>query len=114
MKLTLPWGCLCSDNRRVGGMVGKLTKRYRTGKEAAHVCAMLQVKDKLEGDVKVSLTFYPPDKRRRDTSNLEKLIFDALEGVCYTDDNQITIHTNIREKPDRENPRVEIEIEEVT
>lgn len=43
----------------------------------------------IKGEVEVDVTFYFPDKRRRDAQNLEKLTWDSLEGYCYLDDKQI-------------------------
>ena len=36
--------------------------------------------------VVVEYTIWWPDRRRRDSANLEKLMLDALEGTCYDDD----------------------------
>jgi len=30
-----------------------------------------------------------PDKRKRDVNNYDKLLFDALEGICYENDSQV-------------------------
>lgn len=40
--------------------------------------------------VKITLTFHPPDNRRRDLDNLLKCLFDSLKfaGV-YADDSQV-------------------------
>lgn len=42
-----------------------------------------------KGEVGVELIFTFPDKRRRDSQNLEKLLYDSLEGYCYVNDSQI-------------------------
>lgn len=43
----------------------------------------------ITGEVRVDLQFTFPDKRVRDSQNLEKLLYDALEGFCYLNDKQI-------------------------
>lgn len=40
-------------------------------------------------DVVVDVQFVFADKRKRDAQNLEKLLWDSLEGYCYTNDRQI-------------------------
>lgn len=46
-----------------------------------------------------------------DTDNIAKIIADSLNGMAYSDDSQIVCMTI--EKYYAENPRVEVEIEEV-
>ena len=47
-----------------------------------------------------------------DIDNHQKAIFDALNGICFEDDRQI-YRTVVEKFQDVENPRIEIEIEEV-
>jgi Holliday junction resolvase RusA-like endonuclease len=47
-----------------------------------------------EFEVHLQITF--PDKRKRDISNYEKLIFDSMIGIVFDDDRQISYHTNRR------------------
>jgi Holliday junction resolvase RusA-like endonuclease len=49
--------------------------------------------------------------KKPDLDNVAKVIFDALNGVCYADDVQVC-RTKL-EKFYSENPRVEVEIEEM-
>lgn len=47
-------------------------------------------KEPITGDIKVKLTFYPPDRRRRDLENFEKTFNDALtKAGLWLDDSQI-------------------------
>ena len=39
--------------------------------------------------LKVLVEVHPPDKRKRDLMNIEKILCDSLEGALYQDDNQI-------------------------
>lgn len=50
---------------------------------------------------------YWPDRRRRDTHNLHKLLCDALEGVVVEDDRWLLVR-DMDFEVDRENPRVEV------
>jgi crossover junction endodeoxyribonuclease RusA len=44
----------------------------------------------LAGDVHVQLTFALPDRRRKDLDNLSKAVLDALNGIMWVDDTQVT------------------------
>lgn len=118
VSVVLPWGCLVPDNDRFGSSYPsrrhRLTERYKVGKEAAHMMALSQVKGPrprfAEGELDVHMDFYMPDARKRDCTNLLKLINDSLEGVVYTTDFQITSLSWLKIGIDRENPRVEIEV----
>ena len=64
---------------------------------------------------KMIVTYYFKDKRRHDPSNYDKMLLDALvEANIIEDDNYNVIKefTTIG-KYDKENPRTEIEIEEM-
>lgn len=115
-QIVLPWDGLVPDNRRFIRKGHILTKRYRAGKELCYTLAMTQVRDRPahpEGRVWMHLDFHMPDRRRRDPNNLLKGIADALEGVVYTDDKQITRLSWENVGIDREHPRVEISYGEV-
>lgn len=55
----------------------------------------------------MELKAYWPDRRRRDMSNMHKLLPDTLEKVLYDDDKWLLIR-DIDFEVDRQNPRVEI------
>ena len=59
--------------------------------------------------VRLNLTLYFKDKRRRDVDNYNKLVLDCLEGVVYEDDKQVQ-QLFITKAYDKENPRIEVEI----
>lgn len=64
---------------------------------------------------KLKITYYFKDKRRHDPSNYDKMLLDGLvEANIIKDDNYEVIQefTTIG-KYDKENPRTEIEIEEL-
>jgi len=62
---------------------------------------------KLEGDIRVSVTFYFATKRKRDLDNQNKLILDALTGIAYEDDSQIA-EMYLRRAYDKARPRIEL------
>lgn len=56
----------------------------------------------------LEISFYPPDRRRRDPTNLLKGMLDALEGIIYRDDKQIAKLCWENLGVSKDNPRVEI------
>lgn len=61
----------------------------------------------IEGAVSLSLTYYFGTKRKCDLDNFNKLTLDALTGILYNDDSQIT-ELHIFKAYDKTNPRVEV------
>ena len=64
---------------------------------------------------KMKITYYFKDKRRHDPSNYDKMLLDGLvEANIIKDDNYDVIQefTTIG-RYDKDNPRVEIELEEI-
>lgn len=114
VTLTLPYAALASDNLRKG-LAKEAWKKYKTGREASHMIAMTQVKDRpafATEKVEMHLLFWLPDARRRDPNNLLKMICDALAGVVYRDDDQIRSLSWLVQDIDEDNPRVEITVRE--
>jgi len=64
-------------------------------------------KPPLEEDLSIGLKIYHKDKRKHDIDNYCKLVFDALNGILWKDDNQI-IELIIQKYIDKEKPRLEI------
>jgi Holliday junction resolvase RusA-like endonuclease len=81
--------------------------RYKT--YVMLLCNQLEIA-MLRGEVKVSLTFYRPQKSG-DLDNRIKIVLDALQGQAYADDKQI-VEIHALRMDDKLNPRVEVEIEE--
>jgi Holliday junction resolvase RusA-like endonuclease len=63
----------------------------------------------LEGDIEVSITLYFGTKRRADLDNFNKLSLDALTGIAYEDDSQISKLT-IARAYDKAFPRIQIAV----
>lgn len=64
------------------------------------------------GEVAITMTLYHGNKIKRDVDNFTKLVFDALTGIVYQDDNQVAELT-IKRAYDKERPRVEVVIHSV-
>lgn len=110
--VTLPYAVLVPDNAKYGVYRGRalLTARYRTAKDAA--ATLLRAawrRPPLEGPVALTVTLYPPDRRRRDLLNVSKLLHDALEaaGIVH-DDAQLDDVRYVRGPIDRATPRAEL------
>ena len=91
--------------------------RYSAFKKALGYQARTAMRGKeiLTGAVKMKITFY---KRRKissrqfgDVDNLMKAVLDALNGVCYVDDSQVTELYGVKKFSDK--PKIVIQIEEV-
>lgn len=119
LRLEFPWSMLCSDNERHKGGKRKYahSERYIESRESLKTSGMVQVQN--EGvrrpafprdEVYLYMRFFPPDNRRRDCWNMNKGLLDALQGVVWANDDQVTELHGAREVVDRKNPRVEIEV----
>ncbi len=62
--------------------------------------------------LRVSMIFFFQDNRHPDLFNAPKSICDALNKVLWIDDKQI-VSAGLKMAIDRDNPRVEIEVEEI-
>ena len=104
--LTLPWPPSVNTYWRAHARASKtgpvavtniLSKRGRQYRADVLSRLSLQGWPILEGRLRVLITAWPPDKRRRDLDNLLKPVLDALEhAAVYADDEQIDELTIIR------------------
>jgi Holliday junction resolvase RusA-like endonuclease len=60
----------------------------------------------LIGPLDVDVTVYWPDRREHDHDNM-KVLWDALNGIVWQDDGQIT-DSHVHKRFDKGNPRVEM------
>jgi crossover junction endodeoxyribonuclease RusA len=85
-----------------------------SARNAGYVAAQAY-RGKVTGKTKISLTFYPKTKRRRDADNLlassKNLIDGVATGLGCDDSLFMPITINIG-KPDKLNPRTEMVIDE--
>ena len=65
-----------------------------------------------QGAVRLEITLWLPDRRRRDVDNCAKSICDGLNGIAYLDDSQI-IELTVRRGVDHERPRAIVTVEAV-
>ena len=85
------------------------SKRYNAWNELAILyCRGKKAKE----PVRIDLTFYHGDKRRRDSDNGTTSVFDTLvDAGVITDDRWAVIpHYSVSNLYDKNNPRVEIKI----
>lgn len=81
----------------------------RAYKSGAKLRALTQGMRPLLGPVYVSLTVYRAE-RRGDLDNKIKVALDALQGVGYTNDSQVTeLHARLEDDPS--NPRLVVWVE---
>lgn len=92
-----------------------LSARARAYREAACAAMLTHLRQPtLEGPVRVTEKFYPPDARKRDMSNHRKAYEDAITHFgLWLDDSQVVEVHGWMLPPDRERPRIEITIEAI-
>jgi len=87
-----------------------LTPEGKALKEAYQWQAKAQWKGKpLESDVHLLITLYFGTRRRADLDNFNKLSLDALTGIVYEDDVQISA-LHLYRGYDPKQPRIEIDV----
>jgi crossover junction endodeoxyribonuclease RusA len=112
IKITLPFPPSL-NNMFPTNKQGKrfLSKRGKDFKDDAQKTCLLSRVPLLTGELSVNLRLFRPAKRG-DIDNFCKPVFDAVKGFCFVDDRQI-VELHILRFDDRENPRVEMEINEI-
>ena len=87
-----------------------MSQKGKEIKESYKWQAFNQWKSKpLIGNLKIRVTAYFGTKRKCDIDNFNKLVLDSLTGIVWEDDSQIYEMT-ITKDYDKDNPRVEIAI----
>lgn len=93
--------------------------RYREFKDALGYYALQAMRGRppLTGEVKLAADFYHPRPQRSehvsfigDVDRYLNAVLDALIGICYVDDRQVT---DIRGRKIFGNPHINIELEEI-
>jgi len=100
----------------------KTGRRFLSGKGKAYVkavctlCVQLKIK-MVRGPVSIIVHGYPPDRRVRDGSNYEKILYDSLAKAFVIENDKWIIHHSftmhnhlIGEKPQKPG-RVEIDLQ---
>lgn len=89
-----------------------MTSKGKENKQAMAWEARAQHKGiPLEGDICLSVALYWPTHRNHDIDNIKSLL-DACTGIVWVDDGQI-VELHLSKGYDKENPRVEMEYEEL-
>lgn len=83
----------------------------KTFKQEVGYCAGGQSGGPMMGDIRLVIDIYRP-RKSGDLSNRIKILEDALNGLAYHDDSQVT-EIVARRFDDKQNPRVEIEITQI-
>lgn len=87
-----------------------MSKEGKDLKESYTLQAINQFKKKPhECELEVTVNLYHGTHRRSDIDNFNKILFDSLTGLVWVDDSQIVVLTT-RKHYDKNNPRIEIEI----
>ncbi len=121
VRLELPWPPSANNYNgyRVAGTAPKqFVQVYPTAKakEFHRNVQAVVMRDRAamnwSGPLKLSIWTYPPDRRKRDTSNLFKMLEDALEKAgVFMDDYQIVEHHAYRTSNIVEGGMVVVELE---
>lgn len=113
--IVIPWKFLAQANHRLMPVVRRGRARLITAPDyrAAKEMAAWHIKKHWKGEpmtipVEVVAHCYFPDARKRDASNLAKMIGDAMTGIVLEDDSLIHRETYEFTAIDRVNPRVEL------
>ena len=88
LSFDLPWPPSVNNYYRHVGprvLISRAGRRYRS-----MVVSRLGGLNKLSGRLSLYAELYPPDRRRRDIDNINKVVFDSLQDAgLYSDDSQI-------------------------
>jgi crossover junction endodeoxyribonuclease RusA len=102
MTIDLPWPP--SSNHAYRNLPGKGRAKTKAAREyTASVVDLTRVtpgrRPRRSDRVRVTITAYPPDRRKRDLANLEKLAVDAVMTALGLDDSQIDQLQLVRREP---------------
>lgn len=91
LSIVLPWPPSVNSYWRTVNGRTMISKKGRIYKQAsARAVLACQANRFLAGRLRVRLTAYPPDRRRRDIDNLAKSVLDSMQSAgVYLDDSQI-------------------------
>ena len=111
MKATFPVPPSSNRYWRVGrGRLYK-SKIATTYQDRVFILARLAGWRPIDGDVRLTVTWFRKAKQG-DVSNRIKVLEDALQGVAYTNDNQVA-ELHMYRQEDKNRPRVEITVEAI-
>jgi crossover junction endodeoxyribonuclease RusA len=111
MKITLDYPPSLNQMYRVVNgrfLISAVGRGYKKIVEA--VCIANRLKP-LDGELKVEINAYRP-RKSGDLDNLFKVMLDSLKGSAFHDDKQI-VEIHAKRFDDKDNPRVEITVQEL-
>lgn len=116
MKFELPYplttnGLYIVVITRSGKQKRMLTKEGKAYKRANALLAKKQGAFLMTGEIKFTMHVWRP-RRAGDLSNRVKLAEDSLKGIAFHDDEQVA-EMHLYRRLDRENPRIEITLEQI-
>ena len=88
-------------------------KRGVEFKRALALCAKSANVKPTKAQVALWITWHKKDKRQRDIDNILKPILDALNGIAYLDDSQVTELFVEKEQSTREALEITITVKEI-
>jgi len=95
---------------KIGRSTNYVIRKISEYKKLIACVVQQHIKEVTEKPVKMMVEFYRSDQRRVDLDNLLRPVLNALKGVVWKDDSQISEITAIKEI-DKDNPRVKFWIE---
>lgn len=111
LSITLPYPPSVNHYLARGGSKPYLTADAQAYKELVGYALLSLGIEPLTGPVAVTITSYRP-RKKGDIDGVLKLALDSMNGYVYGDDSQvITLH--VYRLDDKDNPRLEVTIEEV-
>lgn len=110
-SFTIPVPPSANDYWRVANNRIITTQEARDYKQEISLTLGNKIERVFQGEVGLDFTIFRPAKRG-DLDNYFKIMLDALQGICYKNDNQI-VEIQAYRDDDKDNPRVEFLVYEV-
>jgi crossover junction endodeoxyribonuclease RusA len=112
LLLELPWPPSVNHYYRHIGpriLISREGRKYR--ERVSAILRSMRI-EPMNGDLQMSVQFFPPDQRRRDLDNLQKGLWDSLQhGGVYRDDSQIKDFEGHMGEPDRPNGKIIVRLQ---
>lgn len=92
-EFNFPGRPMSKDNEKIFNRQGRVftSKKFKDYENYLRLSAKSQFMEKpIDGPISLRLTFYFKNKVRPDLTNLPKSVCDAMNGVVWKDDKQIT------------------------
>lgn len=102
-------------NHDTGGLMIVRTQEARDWeKYARNAAGRMWSRPPINGPVAVHKWVIFADRRRRDLANVDELLLDSLEGVCYEDDSQVyELHGFKAVRPERDEHAMYVKVQPI-